>query len=59
MSERDEDMIAEVDLRENAVYRVKDGQLEKLHSPPTGFGKQVVLWQNNKPETWELSYTNK
>lgn len=59
MATRDEEMIAEVDLMENAVYWVKDGQLEKIPFPPTGFGKQVITWQNNKPEVWELSYTGK
>ena len=57
--EEKKEMIAEVDLMENAVYRVKDGVLEKLHTPPTGFGEHVVIWQNNKPEVWRLMYTNK
>lgn len=56
--ERD-DMIAKVDLMENAVYRVKDGEIEKIDTPPTGFGKQLITWQDNKPLMWELSYTGK
>ncbi|WP_404466556.1 DUF3954 domain-containing protein [Planococcus rifietoensis] len=54
-----EDMIAEVDLMENAVYRVKDGQIEKIDTPPKGFGKQLITWQDNKPFMWEVSYTSK
>ncbi|KAA0956649.1 DUF3954 domain-containing protein [Planococcus sp. ANT_H30] len=59
MATRDEDMIAEVDLMKDAVYRVMNGRLQKLDSPPTGFGKQVITWQDNKPSVWELSYTGK
>lgn len=59
MATREEDMIAEIDLRENAVYRVKDGTIEKIDSPPTGFGEQVIFWQDNKPNVWKLSYTGK
>ena len=59
MAARDEDMVAEIDLANNAVYRVLDGRLTKIDPPPTGFGKQVITWQDNKPNVWELSYTGK
>lgn len=51
--------IAEVDLRENAVYRVKDGKLEKLDKPGCGFGKVIVNWQDNKPSFYEVCYTKR
>lgn len=52
-------MKAEIDLRENAVYRVIDGRLEKVDTPGVGFGKQIITWQNGKPVICEISYTVK
>mgnify|MGYP001232327965 FL=1 len=54
-----ENMIAEIDLKENAVYRVIDGKLEKVDKPGNGFGKQTITWQNGKPVVCEISYTVK
>lgn len=54
-----ESMIAEIDLKENAVYRVIDGKLEKVDKPGNGFGKQTITWQNGKPVVCEISYTVK
>lgn len=53
------DMKAEIDLMENAVYRVKDGHLEKLDVPGNGFGKQTITWQDGKPSHYEVSYTKR
>ena len=50
---------AEVSLSENAVYRVKDGQIEKVDKPGNGFGKQVITWQDGKPTHYEVSYTKR
>jgi hypothetical protein len=47
---------AEINLAENAVYRVKDGRLEKLDMPGDGFGKQIINWQDKKPQYYEVSY---
>lgn len=49
----------EIDLRENAVYRVMDGKLEKVDKPGDGFGKQVITWQDGKPVVCEISYTKR
>jgi hypothetical protein len=46
-------------LKENAVYRVIDGKLEKVDKPGNGFGKQTITWQNGKPTHYEVSYTVK
>ncbi|MDQ0158826.1 DUF3954 domain-containing protein [Alkalibacillus salilacus] len=54
-----DEMRAEVDLSENAVYRVIDGKLEKIDTPGVGFGKQTITWQDNKPIHCEISYTQK
>lgn len=59
MSDKVKNMKAEIDLMENAVYRVKDGTLEKLDTPSSGYGKQVINWQNGKPIYYEVSYTRK
>lgn len=53
------EMIAEIDLMENAVYRVRDGVIDKLHTPGDGFGRQVIIWQDGKPVTVEIRYTQK
>jgi len=55
----DESTKAVINLLENAVYKVKDGQLEKVDMPGDGFGKQVITWQNGKPIHYEVSYTKK
>ena len=49
----------EIDLRENAVYRVIDGKLEKVDKPGNGFGKQTITWQDGKPYMCEISYTKR
>ena len=43
MAARDEDMIAEIDLRENAVYVVKDGIHTKLN--PMESGTDEIVWK--------------
>lgn len=50
---------AQIDLQENAVYRVKDGKLEKVDKPGNGFGKQIITWQDDKPLFYEVSYTKR
>ncbi|MGG3800442.1 DUF3954 domain-containing protein [Metabacillus fastidiosus] len=48
-------MTAEIDLMKNATYIVKDGKLETVPIPPTGYGKQIINWQAGKPCNGELS----
>ncbi|WP_245705281.1 DUF3954 domain-containing protein [Alteribacillus persepolensis] len=50
---------AEIDLNENAVYRIRDGNIEKVDTPGEGFGKQIITWQNGKPSHYEITYTKK
>lgn len=52
-------MKKQIDLKENAVYRVIDGRLEKVDKPGNGFGKQTITWQDGKPIICEISYTTK
>ncbi|WP_233548094.1 DUF3954 domain-containing protein [Rummeliibacillus sp. POC4] len=55
----DPDMIAEIDLNENAVYVVCQGRLQAVDPPPTGYGRQEVFWQNGEPKLAEISYKQK
>ncbi|MDC3414284.1 DUF3954 domain-containing protein [Terrihalobacillus insolitus] len=54
-----EKMVAEIDLKEDAVYRIKDGKIDRVDMPETGYGKQVITWQDGKPSHYEVSYTKK
>lgn len=47
----------EINLSEDALYRVKDGQLEKLDKPAGGFGEVTQRWQDNKLGRYEVKYT--
>ncbi|APB37962.1 DUF3954 domain-containing protein [Heyndrickxia coagulans] len=59
MEELNKQMVAQIDLMENAVYRVIDGQIKKVTTPGIGFGKQIITWQNGKPQHCEISFTEK
>ncbi|WP_096269489.1 DUF3954 domain-containing protein [Paucisalibacillus globulus] len=48
---------AEVNLEEEALYRVKNGKLEKLDKPITGFGEVIQKWQDGKLGRYEVKYT--
>ena len=43
--------------KEGHIYVVKDGQLEQIEQPRTGFGKTTIHWQDGKPVYLEISYT--
>ncbi|RIJ63622.1 DUF3954 domain-containing protein [Rummeliibacillus sp. POC4] len=55
----DPDMIAEVDLHENAVYVVCQGKLQIVDTPPTGYGTQLIYWREGKPTHSEIGFTQK
>lgn len=59
MTTRDEDMIAEVDLRINSLIIIKDGRIEVLEAPPFGHGKQTITWADGKPINIENYFTKK
>lgn len=50
---------AEIDLKEDAVYAVINGELEPIERPKSGFGKQVINWKDGKIAYLEVSYTKK
>ncbi|WP_156290769.1 DUF3954 domain-containing protein [Oceanobacillus salinisoli] len=48
---------AEINLEEEALYRVKNGQLEKMDKPASGFGEVVQKWEDGKLGRYEVKYT--
>lgn len=54
-----DEMKVEIDLHENAVYMIREGELVKVDVPGDGYGKQVITWQGGKPTHYEVSYTKK
>jgi hypothetical protein len=48
---------ATVDLTNNALYIVRDGVLHEVDKPPTGFGKQIVHWEDGKPKRYEVNFS--
>lgn len=52
-------MVKPTDIKENDIYRVKNGELVKIKNPESGFGKQIITWQNGKITNVEVSYTEK
>lgn len=51
--------VAEVILNKNAIYVVKDGKMETIEAPSSGFGKQTVCWQDGKPTHIEYNYSKR
>lgn len=47
------------ELKENAVYIIKDGKIKEVDIPGDGFGKQVIFWQDGKPLYYEINYTKR
>ncbi|WP_307838357.1 MULTISPECIES: DUF3954 domain-containing protein [unclassified Bacillus (in: firmicutes)] len=39
---------AEIDLKINGIYVVKNGQVQLIESPQGGFGKQSFVYQSGK-----------
>lgn len=52
-------MKAEVDLREDAVLVIKQGKLKEINAPDSGYGEQVITWQDGKIAHEKVSYTVK
>lgn len=48
-----------VDLKEDAVLVIKEGKLKKIPKPDSGYGEQVVTWQNGRIHAEKVSYTLK
>ncbi|PHA00920.1 DUF3954 domain-containing protein [Bacillus pseudomycoides] len=42
------EMTAEIDLKENKIYVVKDGQILEIDPPSSGHGEQSFVYKNGK-----------
>ncbi|MCY8955789.1 DUF3954 domain-containing protein [Bacillus cereus] len=42
------EMTAEIDLKINGIYVVKNGQVQLMEPPKGGFGEQSFVYQNGK-----------
>ncbi|MGP4060444.1 DUF3954 domain-containing protein [Halobacillus sp. H74] len=47
---------AEIDLLENGVYVVKDGQVIKTPPPESGYRALTIKWQDGKPTQGKLEH---
>ncbi|MFJ5771419.1 hypothetical protein [Psychrobacillus sp. NPDC093180] len=54
-----EKVVAEIDLRENGIYTVRDGRLEKIEKLPHGFGKVTIVIENDKPTRYDTQYSKR
>ncbi|WP_404810050.1 DUF3954 domain-containing protein [Metabacillus halosaccharovorans] len=52
-------MTVEIDLEKNATYVVRDGELTVVDTLPTGFGKQIITYQNGRWSHYDISYSKK
>nr|WP_153587153.1 DUF3954 domain-containing protein [Bacillus thuringiensis] len=42
------EMTAEIDLKTNGIYIVKNGQVQLIEPPQGGFGEQSFIYQSGK-----------
>ncbi|AGE75845.1 DUF3954 domain-containing protein [Bacillus cereus group sp. MYBK249-1] len=49
----------EIDVNDNKIYVVKNGEVTPLNPPATGFGEQIITWQSGKVDRVSTTYTEK
>ncbi|EOO28645.1 phage protein [Bacillus cereus VD133] len=52
-------MKVEIDVTDNKIYLVKNGEVTLLSPPATGFGEQVITWQGGKVDRVSTTITEK
>ncbi|WP_017154158.1 DUF3954 domain-containing protein [Bacillus bingmayongensis] len=52
-------MKVEIDVSNNKIYVVKDGQVIPVNPPSSGFGEQVAIWVNGKVDRVDTKFTEK
>ncbi len=46
-------------LNEDGLYLVKNGKIEVIEKPSSGYGRQSVFWQDGEPVNIEVNQTKK
>ena len=49
----------EIDVTDNKIYVVKNGEVTPPNPPATGFGEQVITWQGGKVDRVSTTITEK
>lgn len=49
----------EINLSEDKVFVVKNGEIKEYPKPDSGFGKQIINWNDGKIVNEEIRYTVK
>lgn len=49
----------EIDVTDNKIYVVKNGEVTPLNPPVTGFGEQVITWLGGKVDRVSTTITEK
>ena len=49
----------EIDVSNNKIYIVKDGNVTAVNPPISGFGEQVAVWVNGKVDRVDTKFTEK
>ncbi|PED84330.1 DUF3954 domain-containing protein [Bacillus pseudomycoides] len=52
-------MKKEIDVTNNKIYIVKDGNVCPIDPPASGYGEQVAIWQNGKVVRVDTKFTEK
>lgn len=52
-------MKAEIDLSKDRVFIVKNGIVKCKEAPATGFGEQVITWQDGRAVYFDEKYKEK
>ena len=51
--------ISEINLHKNAVFIVKNGKIDLIPAPQSGYGKQIISWSDQKPTHIDISSSMK
>ncbi|MED1381138.1 DUF3954 domain-containing protein [Bacillus mycoides] len=52
-------MKIEIDVTDNKIYVVKNGEVTPVNPPATGFGEQTIIWQSGKVDRVSTTSTEK
>ncbi|MBJ8055273.1 DUF3954 domain-containing protein [Bacillus paramycoides] len=49
----------EIDITDNKIYVVKNGEVTPVNPPATGFGEQTIIWHSGKVDRISTTCTEK